>query len=366
MITLCDLNKSLIKKAKKLKGEIEFKAVCGDIFEYQKKNGGLIATASNPSFNMGGGLDGKIAKRFPEEVKQAKEFMYTDNLFFTVTVDNELKSSREIIKRALAGCYAYRSINIIISGFGTGIGGLDEDIFIEELECIINADLRHANLGGADLGGANLGYADLGGANLRGANLGGANLRGANLRGANLGGANLRGADLRGADLVGANLGGANLRGADLRHANLGGADLRGADLGGANLGGANLRGADLRGAETDNVIVDERTCFFSLQCPEEGSFIGWKKCRDGKIVKLLITEKAKRSSATTRKCRASEVVVLEIDGKKTGIAVSLQDEKFIYKVGKTIKIKDFDEDRWNECSSGIHFFITKKESINY
>ena len=316
MITLCDLNKSLIKKAKKLKGEIEFKAVCGDIFEYQKKNGGLIATASNPSFNMGGGLDGKIAKRFPEEVKQAKEFMYTDNLFFTVTVDNELKSSREIIKRALAGCYAYRSINIIISGFGTGIGGLDEDIFIEELECIINADLRHANLGGADLGGANLGYADLGGANLRGANLGGANLRGANLRG--------------------------------------------------ANLGGANLRGADLRGAETDNVIVDERTCFFSLQCPEEGSFIGWKKCRDGKIVKLLITEKAKRSSATTRKCRASEVVVLEIDGKKTGIAVSLQDEKFIYKVGKTIKIKDFDEDRWNECSSGIHFFITKKESINY
>jgi len=346
MITLCDLNKSLIKKAKKLKGEIEFKAVCGDIFEYQKKNGGLIATASNPSFNMGGGLDGKIAKRFPEEVKQAKEFMYTDNLFFTVTVDNELKSSREIIKRALAGCYAYRSINIIISGFGTGIGGLDEDIFIEELECIINDDLRYANLGGADLGGANLGYADLGGADLGGADLGGADLRGANLRGANLRGANLRGA----------NLGGANLRGADLGGANLGGADL----------GGANLGGADLRGAETDNVIVDERTCFFSLQCPEEGSFIGWKKCRDGKIVKLLITEKAKRSSATTRKCRASEVVVLEIDGKKTGIAVSLQDEKFIYKVGKTIKIKDFDEDRWNECSSGIHFFITKEEAINY
>lgn len=48
------------------------------------------------------------------------------------------------------------------------------------------------------------------------ANLQGANLRGANLRGADLQGANLQDADLRGADLRGANLQDANLRGADL------------------------------------------------------------------------------------------------------------------------------------------------------
>ncbi|CUK21984.1 Serine/threonine-protein kinase B [Achromobacter xylosoxidans] len=71
--------------------------------------------------------------------------------------------------------------------------------------------------------------------------LGDANLRGADLRGANLGDANLRGADLRGANLGGANLRGADLRGANLRGANLGGADLRDANLGGANLG--ELRG---------------------------------------------------------------------------------------------------------------------------
>ncbi|EOX1324977.1 pentapeptide repeat-containing protein [Salmonella enterica] len=58
-------------------------------------------------------------------------------------------------------------------------------------------------------------------ANLRDANLCGANLRDADLRGANLCGANLRGADLRGANLCGANLCGANLRDADLRGANL-------------------------------------------------------------------------------------------------------------------------------------------------
>ena len=61
-------------------------------------------------------------------------------------------------------------------------------------------------------------------------------------------GANLRGANLCGADLRGADLRGANLCGADLRGADLGCADLDGADLRGANLGCANLRGKKLAG----------------------------------------------------------------------------------------------------------------------
>ncbi|MMQ57540.1 pentapeptide repeat-containing protein [Salmonella enterica] len=108
------------------------------------------------------------------------------------------------------------------------------------------ANLYGADLRGANLYGADLCDADLRGANLRGANLYGADLRGANLRGANLYGADLRGANLRGANLYGADLYGANLRGANLRGANLYGADLRGANLRGANLYGANLRGANL------------------------------------------------------------------------------------------------------------------------
>ncbi|EHG6905150.1 pentapeptide repeat-containing protein [Salmonella enterica] len=74
----------------------------------------------------------------------------------------------------------------------------------------------------------------------------GANLRGANLYGADLCDANLRGADLRDANLCDANLRGANLRDANLCDANLRGANLRGANLYGANLRGANLYGADL------------------------------------------------------------------------------------------------------------------------
>ena len=176
--------------------------------------------------------------------------------------------------------------------------------------------------------------------------------------------ANLRGADLCEADLCEANLCRADLRGANLRGANLRGADLREADL-----RGADLRGANLCGAKIKNIKHNEGTAFFALQCPEEGSFIGFKKAGNS-IVKLLITENAKRSSATSRKCRCSEALVLSIeslDGKTSHTyAKSEYDHNFIYEVGKMIKVDNFDEDRWNECSTGIHFFITRKEAEQY
>ena len=73
-------------------------------------------------------------------------------------------------------------------------------------------------------------------ANLRGAELFGADLRGANLFDADLSGAQLRDADLRGANLRGTDLRKANLRGADLSAINLFDARLTGADFSGANL----------------------------------------------------------------------------------------------------------------------------------
>ncbi|EDU2378481.1 pentapeptide repeat-containing protein [Salmonella enterica] len=124
------------------------------------------------------------------------------------------------------------------------------------------ANLRGANLYGADLCDANLRGADLCDANLYGADLCDANLRGADLCDANLCDANLRGANLRGANLCDANLRGANLRGANLCDANLRGANLRGANLRGANLYGANLRGANLYGADLPDltfVILGEK-----------------------------------------------------------------------------------------------------------
>ena len=165
----------------------------------------------------------------------------------------------------------------------------------------------------------------------------------------------------------------ANLSGANLSYADLSYADLRNADLSGANLSYANLRNADLRDADLRDIQYDIFTSFFALQCPEEGAFIGYKKC--GKyIIKLQITDSAKRSSATSRKCRASEVLVLDIqniDGTPSGLTEYLHKDNYtdkgtLYKVGGITKPDSFDEDRWNECSNGIHFFITRNEAVYY
>ena len=148
------------------------------------------------------------------------------------------------------------------------------------------------------------------------------------------------------------------------------GANLSGANLSGANLSGANLRSANLSGANLLNVRYDECTGFFALVCPEEGSFIGYKKA-NGHIVKLRITEDALRSSATSRKCRCSKAEVLSIttlDGKDDGLTSipSNYDSDFIYRVGTTVEVEDFETDRWDECAAGIHFFITRQEAVQY
>ena len=183
--------------------------------------------------------------------------------------------------------------------------------------------------------------------------------------------ADLCNADLRNADLCGANLCGANLCGANLCGANLRNANLCDADLCNANLRGADLCDADLRGAKnTDKTAWDAYTAFYPLQCPETGSFIGYKKAAD-KIVMLEICADAKRSSATSRKCRCSKAKVLAItnlDGSESGLSEieSDYDEDFIYCVGETVEVPDFDENRWNECTAGIHFFITREEAVKY
>ena len=142
----------------------------------------------------------------------------------------------------------------------------------------------------------------------------------------------------------------------------LGGADLRGADLRGADLGGADLGGADLGGAK--NIP------FIPISCPSDGAFIGWKKV-SGCLVKLEIPEDARRSSATGTKCRCDKAKVLEITDITTGMArKEITNFSYIpkldYKVGEMVYPDSFDDDRFNECSHGIHFFINKQEAIDY
>ena len=208
-----------------------------------------------------------------------------------------------------------------------------------------------------------------GGADLYGANLCDANLRNADLRDADLRNAYLREADLRDADLCGADLRGADLRNADLRDADLCDANLRGANLRGAYLREADLRDADLRGAYLCGAdLCGVRGAY--IACPTDGSFIGWKKA-SGYIVKLQIPEDARRSSAGGEKCRCDKAYVVEIqnaDGTKADIETvhSNHDANFVYTVGATVEVSDFDGDRWNECAPGIHFFIDRRAAVEY
>jgi len=110
------------------------------------------------------------------------------------------------------------------------------------------------------------------------------------------------------------------------------------------------LRGADLH---------------VPISCPKEGEFTAFKKCAGGIIVKLLIPADAKRSSATGRKCRASKAIVLDTGGAE--VAYSQRDNDFEYRVGATVEPKEpFCDDRFDECASGIHFFITRREAEEY
>lgn len=127
-----------------------------------------------------------------------------------------------------------------------------------------------------------------------------ANLSGCDLRYADLRYAELTNADLSGSNLSFAKLRGAHLTNADLTYSNLYGANLYGADLCFADFRFADLRWSNLCACKTDNIIHNEYTSFFALQCPEDGAFVGYKKVNNV-IVKLEIPEDAKRSCGTSK-----------------------------------------------------------------
>lgn len=162
-----------------------------------------------------------------------------------------------------------------------------------------------------------------------------------------------------------ANLARAYLVGANLARANLARANLADADLADANLARANLAHANLARAKNAGIAIA-----ITRILPDEGPIIGWKKARDGRIVKLEITSDAKRSHAMGRKCRADKAIVLAIydrDGTEHAEAVSCYDHRFVYRFGETITpTTPFDEDMWNECSTGIHFYVTRLEAEHH
>ena len=138
-------------------------------------------------------------------------------------------------------------------------------------------------------------------------------------------------------------------------HRDLSGSDLSGVDLTGAELTGVSFRGANLSRAKNAELVI-ARTRIIG-----EGDLIGWKKCANDVIVKLLIPRDAPRSHAFGRKCRAGFADVLEVFGANKG--VSLHDGTTEYVAGARVTAHEWCDDWQQECAGGIHFYITREEA---
>ena len=274
-------------------------------------------------------------------------------------------------------------------------------ITIEELDKILaenykfdtgkggkKAVLREYDFSGMDLSGKNFSFLDLSSSDFTNANLDGCCFLYADLQKSLFIHSSVVTARFDYAILTRADFYKADITKSDFAHANCCYANLKGAYFDDATLHYANFdlstltksefSNAECYGAHFKDSILYEAYFLgasglppLPSACPETGSFIGYKKSLEGFIIKLKIFESSKRSSSTGRKCRCDKARVLEIqdcNGNKlqTTIAHSEYQPDFVYEVGKIVSVKDFDDNRSNECAPGIHFFITRQEAVDY
>jgi hypothetical protein len=87
-------------------------------------------------------------------------------------------------------------------------------------------------------------------------------------------------------------------------------------------------------------------------------------------LIKLEICDDSKRSSATGTKCRCDKAKVLEIREVETGEhkdkVVNTNYTVTTYSVGEMVYADEWNENRCEECSHGIHFFINRQEAVYY
>ena len=163
---------------------------------------------------------------------------------------------------------------------------------------------------------------------------------------------------------------GCSLRGADFRNACMITGSFRYCDMRECNICGANLYGAVLEHADLADIVSDDKTQWFRLHCPEKGAFLGYKKCVNDRMVQLLIPADARRTSATLPSCRCDKAKVLTIKSfdyqENFDEAWSLVDENFVYRKGEWVEVKNFNEDRWQDSTTGIHFWLTRAEAQAY
>lgn len=96
---------------------------------------GVMVSASNPLYTFGGGWDLLIRKWFPIECSQVKDGVNQriGNVIFTITVNRDIEASKDLVREALR--FALSNVKehetLVLTGLGTGIGGLKIEDFVE-------------------------------------------------------------------------------------------------------------------------------------------------------------------------------------------------------------------------------------------
>ena len=237
------------------------------------------------------------------------------------------------------------------------------------------ADFSYANFREVDFSHADFRWINFRVVNFSRADFSNADFSWVDFRHTDFSNADFRNANFIGANFTNADFSNTDFREVDFRGANFSYTDFRWIDFSNAyfrwvNFTNTDFREVDLRDTNFSNTIN------FLINCPEEGSFIAYKKASTDVVIPVIVVirveEDSLRSSATSKKCRASKVTPLRFEDLKGNIlpedtiVFSDYDNSFIYHIGKTIEVENFDLNRWNECSTGIHFFMNKLDAIHY
>lgn len=248
----------------------------------------------------------------------------------------------------------------------------------------------------ADLSDANLRFADLSKVNLRDANFSGADLTGANFDDAHLADANFSHANLHHTSFYGSFLASADFSYSTIMLSDFNSTHLNYANFNHSIIKHTNFSGADLTGVDFTKAkgsLLDYRKGKILKE-----SIIGYKLCISKKhkcinmnypIVKLEIPKGAVVFSINGNKCRTNKAKVIDIEGfdiiydryypedlvkylidkerQNYPRAYNIDSAFYLsYYIGDEININDFDLRYNQECSTGIHFFMTREEAIEY
>jgi len=411
-IIFCDKNKEVVNAVKLLfeSSDLINNTHCelivsdkDDVFECKKDYpNAKILTASNPNFTMGGGLDLAIKEKYHEQCLNPREFLMTNDLFFVVSVDKDIKATDYYIKRAMFGSYmCSRKNDIIITGIGTGIGGLSITGFITYLKILISANFSNTNFSNSDFSDSNFCNSDFSDSNFCNSDFSNSKFMYSNFCNSNFSNSNFSDSDFSNSKFIYSNFCNSNFRCSDFSNSNFmysnfmysnfmysnfsnsnfsdsnfNNSSFMCSNFNNSNFSNSNFSDSDFSNSnfsDSNFSNSDFSNSNFNYRiCPQLGLFIGWKKCKNNLILKLEIQDSSIVSGGfINRKLRTNKVKVLEIqnvDGTTSNYstAVSGYDTGFKYTLGETVEVENFKKDDKIDCDTGIHFFMTREEAVRW